>query len=436
MFTYAVTDRKERRLLLAICLFVLIVSSAVVLSYNDYFLLGDPIKPNNDDVKYIQSAKVLLNEGTLVYNSGKEPSAFIMPGFVFILSGFMALFGQDGGGVIAFRLFQCLLQAGAIYFVFIIARYMFNSRIAFAASILSALYLPDYFSSGVILSESIFRVVILLLVCVTITAVERKQWGLYAWIGVLVAAAAYFKPHASLYPAVLLILWWVNKYSWKEMLRFMSIIAAVYLVLLAPWWIRNLITFDQWITFTNSGGSPFLLGTRIHYQLPPAGFFEAHPQYDPETIFKGSDGAAVAKGLDILRYGFTHEPLTYLHWYTLGKLQGLYIEAYYWRPIWSISKAAMVTIQVILVTLSVIGMCFSRKLSAFKRQLPVVLTIMYFTAIYMPFVAFSRYGYPNMEFLLMYSSIPVVYAVSALTSLFTRKRKRVERQSSAVDLKG
>lgn len=412
------------------------VSSAVVLSYNDYFLLGDPVKPNNDDVKYIQSAKVLLNEGTLVYNSGMEPSAFIMPGFVFILSGFMAVFGQDGGGVIAFRLFQCLLQAGAIYLVYIIARYMFSSRVAITASFISALYLPDYFSSGVILSESIFRVLILLLVCVTITAVQRKQWGLYAWIGVLVAAAAYFKPHASLYPVILLILWWVHQYTWKEMLRFISIIGVIYIVLLAPWWIRNLITFDQWITFTNSGGSPFLLGTRIDYQMPPAGFFDAYPQYDPSEIFKGSDSAAIAKALDILRYGFTHEPLTYLHWYTLGKLEGLYLEAYYWRPIWSISKAAMVTIQAILVACSVIGICFSYKLSTWKRQLPVMLTVMYFTAIYIPFVAFSRYGYPNMEFLLIYSAIPVVYMVSAIRALFLRRRRRTERQSSAADLKG
>ena len=433
MFTYTITDRKERRLLLLICTVVLIVSAAVVLSYNDYFFLGDPLKPNNDDVKYIQSAKVLLNEGTLVYNSGKDPSAFIMPAFVFILSGFMAVFGQDGGGVIAFRLFQCLLQAGSIYLIFIIARYMFNSRIAWAACILSALYLPDYFSSGVILSETIFRVLILVLVCVTITAVQKKHWGFYAGIGALVAAAAYFKPHASLYPAILLILWWMDKYSWREMLRYMSIIVAVYIVLLLPWWIRNLITFDQWITFTNSGGSPFLLGTRINYQLPPEGFFDAYPQYDPKTIFQGSNSTAVAKGLDVLSYGFTHEPLTYLYWYTLGKLKGLYLEAYYWRPIWSISKAAMITIQAILVTLSVIGMIFARKLTTLKRQMPVVLTVIYFTVIYMPFVAFSRYGYPNMVFLLIYTAIPVVYMISKLS----RNRRRTRSKStSAIDLKG
>ncbi|WP_442602024.1 ArnT family glycosyltransferase [Paenibacillus sp. KN14-4R] len=382
--------------------------------------MGDPNNPNNDDVKYIQTVKLMLNEGTLAYNTGTDPTAFIMPGFPFVLAGFLAIFGQDGGGVIAFRLFQCLLQAGSLYLIFIIARYVFNSRIAFIACVLNALYLPDYFSSGVILSEALFRTIILLLVCVFITAVQSKRWGWYALIGVLTAAAAYLKPHATLFPAVLLILWWKEKYTWKEMLRFTCIIGIVYIILLSPWWIRNMITFDRFIMFTDSGGSPFLLATRIYEQMPPAGFFDAYPQYDPETIFEGSDSSAVAKGIDILKYGFTHEPLIYLYWYTIGKLIGLYFESYYWRPVLGIGQVAMHIIQALLVGLSIAGIVLSRRVSSWRRQLPVLLTIMYFTVIYIPFIAFSRYGYPNIVFLLMYTAL----AVDKLIHMIRLRRRK------------
>jgi 4-amino-4-deoxy-L-arabinose transferase-like glycosyltransferase len=432
-FSYRITNRKERFLLIGLMLIVLLVSASIVLFYNDYFLLGDPNNPNNDDVKYIQSAKLLLNEGILAYNTGVEPSAFIMPGFPLILSGFMAIFGQDGAAVIAFRLFQCLLQAGSLYLVFIIARYAFNTRIAFIACILSALYLPDYFSSGVILSETIFRTLILVLVCVTISAVQARKYQWYILIGALVAFAAYFKPHASLYPAILLILWLRARYSWKEMLRYTFIIGSVYVILLMPWWIRNMITFNEFILFTNSGGSPFLLGTSINYNMPPAGFFDAYPQYDPKTIFDGSDSAAVAKGLDIVKYGFTHEPLTYLHWYTIGKLQGLYLDPYYWKPIWPISKEVMIWIQYALMALAAVGIVISRIWKGLRErwrmQEPIVLTLLYFTVIYVPFVAFSRYGYPNIVFLLMFSAVTIEWGIQYVRSI---KQGR-SRSKSTVD---
>lgn len=407
MFSYVIKDSKERRILYGLMIFVLVLSVSIVMYYGDYFFLGDPNAPNNDDVKYIQTAKILLNEGTLAYNTGTEPTSFIMPGFPLILAGFLAVFGQDGGGVVAFRLFQCLLQAGSLYLVFIIARYIFNSRIAFIACILSALYPPDYFSSGVILSETIFRIVVLLLVCALITAVQSKRWEWYVLIGVLTAVAAYFKPQASLFPAVLLILWWREKYTWKEMLRFTCMIGMVYMVLLSPWWIRNMITFGHFILFTESGGSPFLLGTQIFHLMPPDGFFEAYPQYNPETLFQGHDAAAAAKGIDILKYGFTHQPLLYLLWYTLGKFIGLYFEAYYWLPIFGLDLVTAHVIQALLIGLSIAGMVMSRRSDDRRRRLPVLLTIVYFTGIYVPFIAFSRYGYPTVVLLLMYSALAV-----------------------------
>ncbi|HEY4389897.1 MAG TPA: glycosyltransferase family 39 protein [Paenibacillus sp.] len=407
MFSYKIGGLKERKLLFGLMTFVLVLSVSIVMFYGDYFLLGDPNAPNNDDVKYIQTAKILLDEGTLAYNTGTEPSSFIMPGFPLILAGFLAIFGQDGGGVVAFRLFQCLLQAGSLYLIFIIARYVFNSRIAFIACILSALYPPDYFSSCVILSESIFRIIVLLLVCVLISAVQSKRWEWYALIGVLTAVAAYFKPQASLFPVVLLILWWREKYTWKEMLRFTCLIGIVYIALLSPWWIRNMITFGHFILFTESGGSPFLLGTQIFHLMPPDGFFEAYPQYTPETLFQGHDAAAAAKGIDILKYGFTHNPLLYLLWYTLGKFIGLYFEAYYWLPIFGLDLVTAHVIQALLIGLSIAGWVLSRKIDGRQRRLPVLLTIIYFTVIYVPFIAFSRYGYPTVVLLIIYSALAV-----------------------------
>ncbi|WP_172197301.1 glycosyltransferase family 39 protein [Saccharibacillus qingshengii] len=394
---------RDRVWLISIMAFVLAVSCFVVLAHNNYFLLGDLNNPNNDDVKYVKSAELLLEGGPLAYNSGTEPSAFIMPGMPLLLAAFIGPFGEQGG-IVAFRLFQCLEQAASIYILFLIARRVFGRRVAIVSCVIAALYPPDYFSSGVILTESTFRLLCLLLVLVMMIAAENRKLSSYIGVGVLTAAAAYFKPQASLFPAVLLFLWLRERYSLKEICKYTAVVLGTYLILLCPWWIRNFLAFGHFVLFTDSAGSPFLLGTRINYGLPPAGFFDAYPQYDPKTIFAGSDSDAVARGLDILRYGFSHHFGTYLHWYTLGKLEGLYIESYYWRPIWPIGRPLMDMLQKVLVCVTLVGLVSALVRERFGRLLPLLLTFAYFTAIYIPFVAFGRYGYPTIVFMLPFTA--------------------------------
>lgn len=430
MLSLSDVRRPVRWYLFGLMAFVGIVSSLVVLVYNDYFLLGDPVRPNNDDVKYIQSARLLLNEGVLAYNTKEAPSAFIMPGLPLMLSGFMAVFGQDQGGIVAFRLFQCLLQALCIYLIFWIGRRIFNTRTALIACTVSALYPPDYFSSGVILSETTFRTLLLLLVCCTILAGERSEPTPYVLIGVLTAAAAYLKPHASLYPAVFLVIWLRMKLPWRTMLKYVLLMGTTYALLLTPWWIRNWVTFHEFILFTNSGGSPFLLGTRIRWQLPPAGFFEAYPQYDPVTIFEGADSAAVRKGLDILRYGFAHEPMKYLYWYTLGRWAELYFHPFYSRPFWPVSRPVMNVVQEVMMYVNMAGILWAMATHRLKldRLLPLLLALAYFTVIYVPFVAFNRYGYPNMTLLILFGS----FLLGDLSARFLRcSHQRAARKGAA-----
>lgn len=402
MFWHTI-DTHHKKIVMILMILVALLSCIIVLSYGNYFLLGDPIRPNNDDVKYIQSARIFLNEGVLAYNTGNLPSAFIMPGMTLLLAGFMSIFGQGEAAIIAFRLFQVLEQALCIYLIYWLGKRFFNVRVGVIASIISALYLPDYFTAGVILSEMTFRTLLLLLICATVFALERKQAKWYIGIGLLTAAAAYFKPQISLYPAIFLLLWWKDRLPWRHMLKCMSLLGVVYVVCLLPWWIRNYNVFHELIIFTNSGGSPFLLGTRI-YNIPlPADFFATYPQYSPDTLFNGADKAAIAKGKDILIYGFTHEPFKYIYWYTFGKLIDLYLQPFYWKAIFGISIPVVYVLQVVLCGFSIAGIIKAIR-NHMSSLLPLYLILIYLTGIYMPFIAFSRYGYPNMSLLILFAA--------------------------------
>jgi 4-amino-4-deoxy-L-arabinose transferase-like glycosyltransferase len=418
MFTLLNTSRNTRIKLFMMIAFVFVLSLTIVLFYGDQFLLGSYAKLDNDDVKYVDSAKVLLNHHTLVYNSGTAPSAFIMPGVPLILSALMLVFGQNDSAVIAYRVLQAILQAGSIYLIFILARYVFNELVALLACAISALYLPDYYTAGMILSEAWFKAIFMLLICFTIVAIEKRLIRYYVYVAILLAAACYFKPQAVLYPIIFLIPWLIRKYSWRQMISSTLVIIITFCVLLTPWWVRNYDSFGKWIPFTSSAGSPFLEGTLIFKKLPSDGFFVQYPQYTKKNILQGSD--PIMTGLQIIRYGLVHEPLKYIAWYTLIKPGMLYVSPFYWKAILGISYLAMTALHVILFILAALGMAHSLKKRNGKKQV-LLLAFSYFTLIYLPFFTFDRYGYPN-HFIL------IIFAAYQIYNLYARRQIPVETQ--------
>ncbi|QGQ97983.1 dolichyl-phosphate-mannose--protein mannosyltransferase [Paenibacillus psychroresistens] len=403
MFSMLEESRRTKLWLAIMMAFVFVASLSIVLFYGDHFLLGTYEKLNNDDVKYVNSAKILLNYHTLAYNSGTKPTAFIMPGVPLILSGLMLIFGQNDTAVMAYRVLQATLQSGSIFLLFVLARYVLNSRIAMIVCAISCFYLPDYFTAGVILSEAWFKTIFMLLLTFTIVAIEKRQLRYYIIVAVFLAMACYFKPQAVLYPIVFAIPWFMHKYSWKQMISFTMVIIVTFCLLLTPWWVRNYESFGKWIPFTNSAGSPFLQGALIFDKLPSDGFFVQYPQYTPKNILLGSEEAKVVTAKRILYYGLTHEPLKYLAWHTVIKTALLYIAPFYWKPILGIHYPVMITFQIIMFFMAIMGIVLSF-IQKKAKKLVILLAFSYFTLIYLPFVTFDRYGYPNHFILLIFAA--------------------------------
>jgi 4-amino-4-deoxy-L-arabinose transferase-like glycosyltransferase len=387
--------------------FVLLLSIGIMLFYGDHFLLGSYAKLDNDDVKYINSAKILLEYHTLTYNTGHSPTSFIMPGVPLILSGLMLVFGQNDSAVMAYRVLQAFLQSGSIFLLFLIARYMFNSRIALIACGISALYLPDYFTAGVILSEAWFKTLFMLLLLFTIIAFEKRQLRNYVMVAVLLALACYFKPQSVLYPIIFVIPWLKSLHSWKQMISYTLVIVVTFSVLLSPWWVRNYISFNKWIPFTSSAGNPFLEGVLIFKKLPSSGFFGEYPQYTKENILLGSEQDKFTTGKTILLYGLKHETLKYIAWLTVIKTAMLYISPFYWKTIFGVSYLVMTAFHIILVIMAAMGITQSIKRKQ-GEKLIILLAFAYFTLIYLPFVTFDRYGYPNHFILIIFAAYMVV----------------------------
>lgn len=403
MFSLRSESKGIRTTLIGLIVAVFLMASAIVLYYGDGFLLGTYEKLNNDDVKYVHAAEFLISDGTLVYNSGDQPSTFIMPGLPIMVAAFR-LFLERSEAVMAFRLFQCALQAASVYLLFIVARDLFrSSRIALGAAVLSALYLPDYYSSGVVLTETTFKFLLLLSAAFLIEAIRGKRMRTYVAVGICWAAMTYLKPQSALFPAVIGVLWLFHRYTLKEMLKFGSILAVTFCLLLSPWWIRNLVVFKEPILLTRSAGNPFLLGALIYNAMPPQGFLDQYPEYKIK-LFQGSSNAELLAGKRLMKYGFTHHPLRYLSWYTVEKFYLLFDRPFYWRPLLGLPELPVKIVHLGIFYTGAAGIILSLFRRKFVQLLLPLLLLGYFSAVYLPFVTFTRYGYPLMPIILMFAS--------------------------------
>jgi hypothetical protein len=202
---------------------------------------------------------------------------------------------------------------------------------------------------------------------------------------------------------VIAFIWLIRKYTWRQMFTYTLLIAVTFCILLSPWWIRNYVTFGHWVTFTESAGNPLLQGALINRNPPSDGFYIKYPQYTKKTLFQGGDKDQVITAKRILLYGLYYEPAAYLSWYLLEKPVELYKWPYYWKNIFGVSQSAMNKIQLCLAIAGALGILFSL-IRREGKTLVVLLSFAYFTIIYLPFVTFSRYGYPNVFILILFAA--------------------------------
>ncbi|WP_219838658.1 glycosyltransferase family 39 protein [Paenibacillus sp. R14(2021)] len=387
---------------------VFLIHMTVVLWLGDHFLLGEYAKRNNDDVKYVYAAQVLLEHGTLVYNSGMYPTNFIMPVVPILVSGFMTFLDHDAA-VMGFRLLQCAMQAASVYLIYVVAREVLGRKTAVAAVILDALYVPNLFASGAILTESTFKLLFLLLISSFLYALKRKTAGAYAFAGIMLGLSCYVKPQCALIPVCLLIMWLIKRYSWIDIMKYTAIVGACSMLLLTPWWIRNYVDFHEFIPFTKSTGNPMLLGALIKRGAPPKGFFAEYPEYkDTEALFAGNDTTQKLAAKRLIAYGFTHKPFDYAYWFTIGKSIQLFSSPFYSRPVPGLPRPAINVVHIIYVLVGFIGIVLAGLRGRLMRVLPLLLPFFYYWFIHIPFITFGRYGYPLMDILTIFAAFAVV----------------------------
>jgi 4-amino-4-deoxy-L-arabinose transferase-like glycosyltransferase len=418
MFGMKIEEKRIRNILLIVEIVFLVTAMFSVIKYGNSLLLGSLQKFDNDDVKYIRSAWNLIDNGIISYENIKEPTVYIMPGLTVVLSCFMLVFGKLGG-ITAFRIFQVLLQGGSLYLIFLIGKKVFGERIALLACIINALYITELFVCNMILMECIFKFLLLLLILISLYAVEKKSLRLYACGGVVWAISCLFKPTIMIYPFVILIIWIKNKYKPSEVIKYSVVVLGIFCLVMLPWWVRNYQDFGTVIPLTKSSGNPFMQGTFINYDQS-GGWGVPYSEGKNSLEKDQKEWNAGLKRLEL--YGLK-QPVRYILWYTVGKTFYFWYNPFYWRNVFNISYQAVLIFHLLILVLGFMNI-FSKAPKSLNGRF-LILVILFFNLVYLPFFTFERYSYPVMPLI-------IIFAAAELDKMSKRKWKKRDGQEHSI----
>jgi 4-amino-4-deoxy-L-arabinose transferase-like glycosyltransferase len=370
---------------------------------------------NSDDRSYLVTAQHWLQTGVFTYNDPERPTVFITPAFPALLAGLMKILGPGFLLEQVVRVLQAGMVTVGLFLLYLIGKRLFSERVAIWAAGLSAFYPPLWLASNLILTESMFVLSVMLLVYVTLRAMETPTSRWMVIFGVTWAFAVYVRPTIALWPGILflLLLAW-RHLPWQQLLKQGVIVGLAFSVCLSPWWVRNYHVSDgEFIPLTRSGGNPLLLGT-FPYGLPS---LEEQRTWHATNNLWENDAFDTQWAKQRIKAGFETSFGTYLRWYTVGKFKMFWGDVFYWLPVANVPKGLVVLYHYLIVILGFIGVWFARWN---RGAMAVFAMLAYMTVLHMIYLAHGRYSAPLIPFMALFAVVGAIHLASMAKGFFSR----------------
>ena len=296
-----------------------------------------------------------------------------------------------------FRIFSAIVQTVTLYIIFLISLKLFNKKVALITLILNLIYIPHFYVTNLVLTETMFSFFMSLLVLMSIYAIKTKKIKFYILGGIVLGLAILFRPSIALYPLIIFVVWCKEKYKIKEMIRFAIVSLIACFVILTPWWIRNYRVFNKFIPFTLSSGNPMLQGAFINNNVDHELIAKLNTEnlfYTDSEIINNEIESKMAK--KVYAYYFKNNFWEYLKWNSIDKTLMNFSTPYYGIELYGISYKVAITQHIIYMLFGVLG-----SLRNSKKKLIIILIPLYFAVVHLPFLAYSRYMYPVCSYMIM-----------------------------------
>ena len=237
-FTGGEVERRELWLLLAAVALGLLLRIGYVLATYDHTLAGDEPEYYLEGVRATQGHWFWTDRPFGVEHAGMWKS----PGYPVWVSVVYLVLGVGVGKLLLLQ--TLLLGPVVILLTWLLARRLFDARVAIASAFLAAIYPHMWQWEGRVYPEAFALPLGLLLLVIVLE--RRPTPRIAAAVGVVMAAGLYVRPTAFFLFAGVLVAWWIAAGLGRGTLLF-GLALVVAALCIAPWTARNVRVADHLI---------------------------------------------------------------------------------------------------------------------------------------------------------------------------------------------
>ncbi len=220
---------------------VLIFITAAACRLGPLLVLGPQSEP--DTSSYMEVSATLARTGSFsdtdLITGKPAPYAYRMPLFHVLIAGLMKVFGPDAARSLAVS--DLLMSVLTVFCVVLFFWFFSTPRVALAAGYLSALNPNAVFNGVLLLTDSLFALVTMLMLLAGLWALKRRTGSAFFLWGVSIGLCSMVRPVMKYFWVVPLALAFTPYFTTavKEKARIALLSALGVAVLLIPWAVRN-----------------------------------------------------------------------------------------------------------------------------------------------------------------------------------------------------
>ncbi|ODM27185.1 glycosyl transferase family 39 [Clostridium sp. Bc-iso-3] len=397
------TQKNKHYFTLMLIIFIsLIIKIALIIKYQNSLTLS------SDDLNYVKSATVLVKRGIYIFHNLNEPTVFVTPVYPFFLALVFKFFGMGFTGFQAVRIIQAIMSSVTILLIYLIAERLFNKNVGLLTAFLVAFYIPNIITVGYMLTETLFTMLLCLLIYFSLLFSKKPRKAHFGLLGVLWAVATLCRPTIALYPVFLFIyLFWYERFKIIDMIKLGAIMFVVFVAVVSPWWIRNYREYGEFIPLAASSGNPMLQGTYVDYEQTPENI--VYYKLGRNAFETNKTEVEVAKMR--IKEGFGNNFWGYLKWYTIDKTNLFWRTVFYWKRFFNIPHSIVLYSHLFIVYAGFMGIIVLLFKGIGKYSLPIMI-MLYFNATHCVYMAFDRYAFPMIPLLSIFASFLILKVLS------------------------
>lgn len=349
-----------------------------------------PAPPIDDSAQaaYLAGAqKLLTGEG---FTDPTYP-VYTPPLYGMFIAFWQSIFGENLGPV---KVVQVIVDSVTVILIFFIMREIGNARTGLLAAAVLAVYPFSIYLAISIASEPLVTCLLAGFVLLAIYAARLQKLRYFAFAGMVLGLATLTRGTTQFMPMFLLVGMLPLAYHIRSYVRAFLLFVSSFLLVIAPWTIRNYVVLDDFIPVATGGGIVVLMGSQEEYLTIPGkpDMFEKYPPVQgnkPSEVDKYWRDAGIANHVHHLE----NDPLGFLKFTAVKFLRLWYATESGHNHQWTLGG------NLPLYILACLGLLIALRTQRFLVLIPLFV-IVYYALLHWASLPLFRYMMPAMPYVI------------------------------------